>query len=303
MKRMYGNLLLLLTAIIWGCAFVAQSAGMDHVGPFTYQATRSLLGAIVLIPVFLMTDRQKKKQGTYKPMTSKDKKMLWLGGICCGLALCVAANLQQVGILYTTVGKAGFITALYILIVPIFGLFFRKKVRPLLWICVGIAVVGLYLLCMSETLTIAKGDLYVFACAIVFAVHILVIDHFAPHVDCVRMSCIQFLVTAVLSGVLMLIFEEPKWSDISAAWLSIGYAGIFSCGVAYTLQIVAQKHTQPVVASLLLSLESVVAVIAGIILLKEMPTVKEAIGCVLMFAAIILAQLPEKRKELPPISE
>ena len=224
--------------------------------------------------------------------------MLWTGGICCGLALCVAANLQQVGIMYTTVGKAGFITALYILIVPIFGLFFRKKVRPLLWVCVAIAVVGLYLLCMSETLTIAKGDLYVFACAIVFAIHILVIDHFAPHVDGVKMSCIQFFVTAVLSGILMLIYEEPNWADISAAWLSIGYAGVLSCGVAYTLQIVAQKHTQPVVASLLLSLESVVAVIAGIILLKEMPTLKEGIGCVLMFAAIILAQLPEKKNEL-----
>ena len=298
MKRMYGNILLLLTAIIWGCAFVAQSVGMDHVGPFTYQAVRSLLGGIVLIPVFMVSDRIKKKQGTYKPMTKKDKKMLWIGGICCGAALCLAANLQQIGIMYTTVGKAGFVTAMYILIVPILGLFLRKKVRPLLWICVAVALVGLYLLCMSETFTIAKGDLYVFACAVVFAVHILIIDHFAPHVDGVKMSCIQFFVTGIISAVPMFIFEEPKLSDISAAWLSIAYAGVLSCGVAYTLQIVAQKHTQPVVASLLLSLESVVAVIAGIILLQEMPTPKEAIGCVLMFAAIILAQLPEKKKEL-----
>jgi len=297
MKKAYGNILLILTAVIWGCAFVAQSVGMDYVGPFTYQATRSLLGGIVLIPVFLISDRAKKKAGTYRPMTKKDKKMLWLGGICCGLALCVAANLQQIGIMYTTVGKAGFITALYILIVPIFGLFLKKRVRPLIWVSVAIAVVGLYMLCISETFTVAKGDLYVFACAVVFAIHILVIDHFAPHVDGVKMSCIQFFVTAILSGIVMLICEEPSWAAIKGAGISILYAGILSCGVAYTLQIVAQKHTNPVVASLLLSLESVVAVLAGIILLQQMPTLNEAIGCVLMFVAIILAQLPERKKK------
>lgn len=297
MKKIYGNFLLLLTAVIWGSAFVAQSVGMEYVGPFTYQAARSLLGGIVLIPVILLNDRSKKRAGTYQPMTAKDKKVLLTGGICCGVALCIASNLQQIGIMYTTVGKAGFITALYILIVPILGLFMKKKVRPVIWISVAVAVVGLYMLCISETFTIAKGDLYVFACAIVFAIHILIIDHFAPHVDCVKMSCIQFFVVAILSGIVMFFFEKPSWDAIQSAGVTILYGGILSCGVAYTLQIVAQKYTNPVVASLLLSLESVVAVLAAILLLKELPTLNEAIGCVLMFAAIILAQFPEKKKK------
>lgn len=298
MKKAYGNLLLLLTAIIWGSAFVAQSVGMEYVGPFTYQATRNLLGALVLIPVILLRDRAAKKAGTHHAMTAREKKTLLLGGVCCGLALFVAANLQQIGIQYTSVGKAGFITALYILLVPIFGLFLRKKVRPIIWISVAIAVVGMYMLCISETFTVAKGDLYVFISAIVFAVHILVIDYFAPHVDCVKMSCIQFFVTAVLSSIVMFFVEQPEWSAIYAAGGTILYGGCLSCGVAYTLQIVAQKYTNPVVASLLLSLESVVAVLAGILILGQLPSLNETIGCVLMFAAIILAQLPEKK--MPP---
>ena len=294
--------MLFLTAFIWGVAFVAQSVGMNYIGPFTFSCVRSILGGIVLIPCIWFLDRLKmKEEGVTekRTMSEKEKKTLLIGGICCGIALCVASNLQQFGVKYTTVGKAGFITALYIVLVPIFGIFLKKKVGVKVWISVAISVVGLYLLCMTEKLSISKGDFLVLLCAIVFSIHILVIDHFSPLVDGVRMSCIQFWITGILSAIPMFLFEKPSLSAIFAAAVPLLYAGVMSSGVSYTLQIVAQKDADPTVASLILSLESVFSVLAGWGVLGQVLSVREICGCVLMFAAIILAQLPERKTVQP----
>ena len=288
---MKNNVLLVLTALIWGCAFVAQSVGMDYVGPFTFNMARFLIGAIVLLPVIWFMDRQ-RKTGAEK---GAGQKTLIIGGICCGTALAVASTLQQWGILFTTVGKAGFITAMYIVIVPLLGVFIGKKVRPLIIGCVAIAVVGFYFLCMTESLHLGLGDFLVLLCAIAFSIHILVIDHFSPKVDGVKMSAIQFLTAAIISAVPTLLWEQPVLTEILQAWQPVLYAGVMSCGVAYTLQIIAQKNADPTVASLLLSLESVFSVLAGWVLLGQGLSLKELFGCVLIFCAIILAQLPEKK--------
>ena len=288
-KKQLGNsLLLLLTATIWGSAFVAQSVGMDYVGPFTFTFARSIIGGVVLLPCILLLGKWKKGFAT---------KTEWLGGICCGIALCVASNFQQVGIQFTTVGKAGFITALYVVLVPIFGLFLKKRVPILIWGCVGLSVVGLYLLCMpAGAFTLALGDLLVLICAVLFSVHILVIDYFSPKGDGVVISCIQFFVCGILSGIPMLFFETPSVANMMDAKWSILYAGVLSSGVAYTLQVVAQKNVNPTVASLILCLESVVAVLAGWIVLGQDMSSREILGCALMFAAIVLAQLPVPSK-------
>ena len=288
---MKNNALLVLTALIWGCAFVAQSVGMDYVGPFTFNMARFLIGAIVLLPVIWFMDRQ-RKTGAEK---GAGQKTLIIGGICCGTALAVASTLQQWGILFTTVGKAGFITAMYIVIVPLLGVFIGKKVRPLIIGCVAIAVVGFYFLCMTESLRLGLGDFLVLLCAIAFSIHILVIDYFSPKVDGVKMSAIQFLTAAIISAVPTLLWEQPVLTEILQAWQPVLYAGVMSCGVAYTLQIIAQKNADPTVASLLLSLESVFSVLAGWVLLGQGLSLKELFGCVLIFCAIILAQLPEKK--------
>lgn len=297
-SELKGNLLLMLTALIWGCAFVAQSVSMDYIGPFTFQSVRSLLGAAVLVPVFLILDAVKKKAGTYQAPTREEKKTLLIAGIVCGCIMTVAANLQQIGIQYTSAGKAGFITAMYILIVPVLGLFLKKKVPGRIWLCILIAVVGLYLLSVTEGFSsISKGDVYVLLCALAFSFHIMAVDHYAPLVDGVRLSSIQFLICGVLSGILMFLFEEPNLENILNAAVPILYAGIMSCGVAYTLQIIGQKYTRPTIASLIMSLESVFAVLAGIVVLREIPTARETMGCVLMFLAIIIAQLPSRREQ------
>lgn len=293
---MKGNLILLLTALIWGCAFVAQSVSMDYIGPFTFQCVRSLIGAAVLVPVFLFLDHTKKKDGSYEKPTPAKKRTQLTAGLVCGIIMTVAGNLQQFGIQYTTAGKAGFITAIYILIVPILGIFMKKKVSPKLWGCVLLALVGLYLLSVTDGFSsVNKGDFFVFLCAIAFAFHILAVDHYVDQVDGVRLSSMQFLICGILSGVMMLIYETPTLPDLMAAALPIAYAGILSCGVAYTLQIVGQKYTNPTMASMIMSLESVFAVLGGMILLREVPTARETLGCVLMFIAIIIPQLPEKK--------
>ena len=297
MKQMKNNVLLVLTALIWGCSFVAQSVGMDYVGPFTFNAVRCLIGAAVLIPVILFMDKSARKSGlTDEEMKSRrgDTKTLVTGGICCGLALGIASSLQQWGILFTTVGKAGFITACYIVIVPIIGLFLKKKCSPFIWAAVVMALIGLYLLCITDGFSIGRGDILVLVCAFLFSLHILVIDYFSPKTDGVKLSCIQFLVCGILSMIPALVLEHPQISSILTAWLPILYAGIMSCGVAYTLQIVGQKNVNPTVASLILSLESCISVLAGWVILGQKLSAKELLGCVIMFAAIILAQLPEK---------
>lgn len=289
LKNWKSPVLLLLTATIWGVAFVAQSVGMDYVEPFTFNGVRNLLGALVLLPVIYGMSGKKNAAEE-----KKESKTLWLGGVLCGLCLCVASSLQQIGIQYTTAGKAGFLTAMYIIIVPVLGLFLRKKCSPFVGISIVLATVGLYLLSIKEGFSIGKGDIYVIFCAVVFSLHILVIDYFAPKCSGVKLACIQFLVCGVLCSVIALVVEAPTLSGILAAWLPITYAGVMSCGVAYTLQIIGQKGMNPTVASLILSLESVISVLAGWLLLHQTLSAREMIGCVIMFGAIILAQLPGK---------
>ena len=290
------SLLLLLTATIWGVAFVAQSVSMDYIGGFTFNAIRNIIGAITLVPVILIFSKQDPAADQNPADRQKARKTLITGGICCGILLCLASNFQQFGIKYTTVGKAGFITACYIIIVPIIGIFLKKKCSPFIWIAVLLSLGGLYLLCISpgEGFSIGKGDTLVLICAVVFSFHILTVDHFSPLVDGVKMSCIQFLVCGILSGIPALIFENPNITNIFQAWMPILYAGILSCGVAYTLQIVGQKGMNPTVASLIMSLESCISVIAGWLILGQNLSSREIFGCVLMFGAIVLAQLPQK---------
>lgn len=292
--RSTNNILLALTALIWGSAFVAQSVGMDYLGPFTFNSIRSLMGGIVLLPVIFIMKRQRRKS-RQEETSSGDRKTLIIGGICCGIALAAASSLQQIGIVYTSAGKAGFITALYILIVPIMGLFLGRRVGLKVWIGVALAVAGMYFLCITDGFSISKGDFLVFLCAIVFSVHILVIDHFAPKVDGVALSCIQFFVSGILCAVPMLVQEQPQMDEILAAWMPLAYAGVLSSGVAYTLQVIAQKNTDPTVASLLLSLESVFSVLTGWVILGEHLSGRELFGCALVFAAVLLAQIPGRK--------
>ncbi len=286
--KMGSNVLLGLAAFIWGIAFVAQRVGMDYVGPFTFNAARFIIGGLVLIPcVFYM----RKNGETKKENRKGEKKASIIGGICCGIALFTASSLQQIGISYTTVGKAGFITALYIVIVPLLGIFMKKRVSWTVWISVVIATVGMYLLCITDGFQIGKGDVYVFFCAIVFSFHILVIDRFSGEADGVFLSCIQFFVCGAISAFLMFAFETPSLRAIADARLPLLYVGIFSSGIAYTFQIIGQKGLNPVVASLIMSLESVISAIAGWVILGQTLSGREIAGCAVMFLAILIAQI------------
>ncbi len=290
--RLKNGLMLFLTAFIWGTAFVAQSVGMDYLGPFTFNGIRSLIGGAALLPcIWIIQKMNGKSDGT------ESKKDLVTGGIACGILLFAASSLQQIGIQYTTAGKAGFITAFYIVIVPVLGILLHKKTGWKIWLAVVLAIVGLYFLCMTESFSIDRGDILVFLCALVFAVHILVIDHFAPKVDGVKMSCMQFFICGILSIPFMFTIETPTFTAVTGAWMPLLYAGVLSCGVAYTLQILGQKNVNPAVASLILSLESCFSVLAGWGVLGEKLSVRESVGCVFMFAAIILTQLPEKKEK------
>ncbi|GFI49115.1 hypothetical protein IMSAGC020_00311 [Lachnospiraceae bacterium] len=297
-------ILLVLTAFIWGTAFVAQSVGMDYLEPFTFNGVRSLIGGIALLPCIWFLGRMNGKavsadedgrmeEGKLSPAGRKE---LALGGIACGLLLFCATSLQQIGIQYTTAGKAGFITAFYIVIVPVLGIFLGKRIGWKVWLAVAAALAGLYFLCITDKFTVGKGDVLIFVCAVVFSVHILVIDHFSPRVDGVKMSCIQFLVCGIMSLPFMFAFETPKAGAMLEGWMPLLYAGVLSCGVAYTLQIIGQKNMNPAVASLILSLESCFSVLAGWAVLGERLSVRETAGCVLMFTAIILAQMPDGRE-------
>lgn len=289
------SLLLLLTAAIWGFAFVAQSVGMDYVQPFTFTAARSLIGGIVLLP-FIFIRAQKAGR------TSEEKSASWKqalpGGIICGVLLCIASNLQQIGIQYTTVGKSGFITAMYIVLVPVLGIFFHKKTGIRVWISVALAVCGLYLLCMTGgSFRLQRGDLYTLCCALMFSLQILAVDHFAPLADNVMLACIEFFTCGICSILPALLLEHPQMHLLLAAWLPILYAGVCSNGIAYTLQFFAQRGLPPAAASILMSMESVFSLLAGFLILHERLSSRELIGCVLMFSAIILVQLKGKEKE------
>lgn len=290
----------ILAAFIWGTAFVAQDLCADSIGAFAFNATRYFIAVLALLVVILISDKLKKTKPT---LTAQEKKaankQLWLGGLCCGAALAIASNFQQAGLVAgTDAGKAGFITALYVVLVPVFGLFFKRKVSLPTWIAVVLSVVALYLLCIKGDFSLAPGDLLVLVCAVCFAVHILVIDHFTAYCDGVKLSCLQFLFAGIISTICMFIFEDVDFAAILSCALPLLYVGIFSCGVGYTLQILAQKDSNPTVVTILLSLESVFAVIAGAIILKQQMTVREYIGCAIMFAAVILAQIqfPTRQK-------
>ena len=299
-SRRSGSLMLLLAAVIWGSAFVAQSLGMEHIGPFTFQAVRSLLGAVALAPVILLSGRISKRKGDIP--SPEQRRLLRKGGLLCGLALFVAVNLQQFGLRDTTAGKAGFLTALYILIVPVYGLFLGHRPRPALWVSVLVAAAGLYLLSVTEQFTVRTGDLLLILCAFAFAAQIMLVDHYGVRVNGVKLCAAQFLVCGALSGVAMLLFERPAIGPVLAAAGPLLYAGVLSSGVAYTLQILAQRTTPPAVASLLMSLEAVFAVLAGMLVLGEQPTPREYAGSGLMFAAILIAQRAEgPRLEKEPL--
>lgn len=298
-KQSKNFLLLFTAAVIWGVAFVAQSVGMDYVGPYTFNMVRTLLGGLVLIPcIFLLGRKNARKEDgqSQSPQTFDRPRDLIIGGGLCGLMLFIATSLQQVGIQYTTVGKAGFITALYIILVPILGIFLKRKPGLRIWISVVIALAGLYLLCMTGSFSLSKGDFLILICSLCFSIHIMIVDHFSVRVSGTKLSCIQFFVAAALSAVPMFLLETPRMSNILQAWLPILYAGILSCGVAYTFQIIGQKGCDPTIASLILSLESVVSVLAGWMILHQSLSAKEITGCVLMFAAIILAQVNPKKQ-------
>ena len=313
--KLRNTFFLFLTAMIWGAAFVAQSVSMDYIGPFTFICLRSVIGGLFLIPVIIVLDGIRKKsqnesadvvnsenilhiETEEKQRLSWKNKQLIEGGIVCGIFLFFANCFQQTGIQYTTVGKAGFITTFYIIIVPLIGLFFKKYCGILTWIGVVIALAGLYFLCITQKLTIQRGDALILCCSVLYAGQILAIDHYNPFVDGVKMSCIQFLTGGVLGAVFMFLFENPSLAMILSAAGPILYTGIMSTGVGYTLQIVGQKGLNPTVAALILSLESVFSALSGYVFLHQVLTTKELIGCALMFIAIVLAQLPDIRRKV-----
>ncbi len=294
-KRWIGNGLLLLGAMIWGAAFVAQSVGMDYLEPFTFQGSRCLLGAVVLLPVIAVMDR---KGVSRRPVTREAKKKQLLYGFLCGVIIFAACSLQQCGLLYTTPGKSGFLTSLYIILVPLAGLLFGRRVKPWVWGSVVLALVGLYLLCGSTDFSLGAGELLTLGCAVAFCCHILVIDKITCQVDGVRLSCTQFFVCGCLSLICAFLWETPRWENILACWIPIGYAGIFSSGIGYTFQIIGQAYTEPTVASLLMSLESVFSVIFGWLILRQSLTPTELLGCLLVFSGVLLSQVPGKAPKL-----
>jgi drug/metabolite transporter (DMT)-like permease len=303
--KLKNSFLLLLTAFIWGIAFVVQDSGGDALGPFTFNCLRAFIGGIVLLPTIKILDRTGL---TYmKPKTKKEKKTLIIGGISCGIALFIASNIQQLGLYFgASAGKAGFLTACYIIIVPILGLFFGKKCGLNIWIGVCFSLVGLYLLCIHGSFSLTFADTLLLLCALAFSIHILVVDHFSPLVDGIRLSCIQFWTSAICTSIPMF-FVDMKHSIAGIMnclhnltsinnWILLLYAGVLSCGVAYTLQIVGQKGLHPTVASLLMSMESVFSVLAGWIILGQTMSAREIFGCIFIFVAIVLAQIPMKKK-------
>lgn len=290
-NKLSGTLALLFATVIWGSAFIAQSVGMDHIGPMTFQASRCGLGALFLIPIIFLFEKDKKQY--FKNWA--DPK-LWKTGFFCGTALFVAAGLQQVGLVYTSAGKAGFITAMYIVLVPILGLFLKRKPPVSAWISVVVAVAGLYLLSCVGASEINLGDILMLGGALGFAVQITLVDELAGDLDGLRLNCIQAFVCSVFSAVVMFLTETPTISGIVSAAIPIGYAGICSMGIAYSLQIIGQKHLEPTPASLIMSLESVFAALCGWLLLHERMSPAELCGCALVFCAVIISQLPEKKK-------
>ena len=298
MRNKKGELTLLLASILWGTCFVFQKMGMDYIGPFTLGAFRFLLGGMAIIPVMILFDRMKKKKNSKIleiDIGFRDKHV-YIGGVICGTVLFAAASLQQIGLKYTTSGKAGFITSMEIVLVAVIFIFISRKVQMNVLIGVSLAVIGMYLLCMVEGFYLEKGDTYEFMGVIFWAMQILAIDRYAKKVDVIKLSFVQFITTGILSCIFMSIFENPQWHDIVSAAVPILYTSIIEVAVAYTLQVIGQRDTRPDVAAVILSLESVFAVISGVIILGETISFREFLGCVFMMAAIIVTQLPKRRK-------
>lgn len=292
-SRMKSNLLLILTALIWGVAFVAQASSMEHIGPWTFTCVRSFIAGFTLCILMPLLDQI--RSDVRKPVTDDEKKHLLKAGIVCGVFLCFASMFQQYGILYTTVGKAGFLTALYVVLVPLLGLFLGHQSSVKIWIAAFIALCGFWFLSVRENFTVGFGDLLLVICSLLFAGHILVIDHYGPGTDGIRLSCIQFFTVGVICLVPM-ILEKPSLSDLFKAAVPVLYAGVLSSGAGYTLQILGQKDADPAVAGMILSLESVFSALAGYVLLHQVLSMRELLGCALVFAAVILSQLPGKKK-------
>lgn len=292
--------LLSLTALIWGVAFVFQSMGNNYMEPFTFNASRNLLGCIVLIPLIIIKlFNPNTFGGDGTGLKALPKKLTLIGGVCCGIVLTIATMFQQVSLKYTTVGKVGFITTLYIILTPIFGLFLKKKCAFTVWIGAAAAVVGMYMLCVTEGFSISGGDFLAFICAVFFSFHILIIDRFSPKTDGVLLSCIQFFVSAFISGIFALIFEHPAPEQFYQGLIPILYTGIMSSGVAYTLQIIGQRNFNPTVAALIMSMESVISAFAGFAAFRlgfltqdQSLSLVQIIGCVIMLCAVIFVQLP-----------
>ena len=292
-RKLVSSLMLIVAALIWGTAFVAQRKGMEYAGPLAFNGVRTLIGSLVLLPVALI----------FRPAKAANLRKTLLAGLLCGLCLFMATNLQQIGLTSTEAGKAGFITTFYIILVPVLGLFLRKKTGAVTWLAVAVALGGLFFLCVKPgEVRIAPGDLLVLGCAFFFAVQILVIDFFVQEVDGVLLSCVQFAVDGVLSLAAAFLFEKPDFPALFRGWIPLLYTGILSCGVAYTLQILGQKNLHPTVASLLMSLESAFAVLGGWLILHERLTRRELLGCALMLAAVLLVQLAPAKKEKAPAS-
>lgn len=307
-KKVQSDIMLIMTALIWGSAFIAQSKGADVIGPFTFNTLRYALAVLALLPAIYFFGKRKNTLSADKKTQSQelsvnsyhksDKKILIIGGIATGVALFTASSLQQYAIAFTTAAKAGFITTLYVILVPILGIFLKKKIRPVIWFCAFLAVIGLYLLSIKPgSFSISKGDFFVLLCAAGFTCHIMIIDYFSPKTDGMKLSCIQFAVVSLLSFAVMLFTEQFVLSDVLDAVIPLLYTGVLSSSIGYTCQIIAQKNADPTVASLILSLESVFAAVFGAVILHESMSLREITGCVIMFIAIIIAQLPSKNKE------
>ena len=294
-RQLRGGAMLMLTALIWGTAFVAQSVGMDYLGPCAFTAVRTFIGCVALLPVIALASRLRSGAQPEEAAPAPGKKALFGWGAACGLLLGGATLLQQAGMQTASAGKAGFLTALYIVIVPVLGIFLGRRPGLKVWMGVVLALAGAYLLSVKGGAGIASGDLLVIASAVVFSLHILVIDSVPAGVDGVRLSCVQFLVAGAFALVLALFLESFTWRDILSAWVPLLYTGVVSSGVGYTLQILGQRTVNPTVASLILSLESVFAALAGWAILGQALSLRELFGCALVFVAVILAQLPSKK--------
>lgn len=295
-KKLRSNLAILIATVIWGSTFVAQSIGMDHIGPFTFQAARCFLGGLILLPIIAVSDKLTHKNDGKNFLNRWMDKKLWKAGLLCGLPLFVATNLQQMGLVDTDAGKSAFLTAMYIVFVPVIGSFFGQKASRWIPLSVALGVGGLYCLSCVGATSIATGDLLLLGCAVAFAIQILVVDKYVNLVDCLRLNCINAFLCAVLSAIVMILTEDPSWRAIKGCIGSIAYAGILSMGIAYSLQNIGQKNLDSATASLLMSTESVFAVLAGWIVLNERLNIWEGLGCILVFGAVILSQLPDKKK-------